>query len=91
VDPADRRRVYFDSVDWVPAGHVRSSCVASVVVVGPRQNLVGRPDYVVLGYSYYEDMHLAPSIGGFLADAMGKTVKKTSGWLMAGMDSPVEQ
>ena len=84
MDHAGRRRVSSDSVDCVSTGHVRTSCVAFVVVVGPRHNLVGRPDYVVLGHGYYEDKHLAPGIGGFLADAMGKAVEKTSGWLMAG-------
>jgi hypothetical protein len=84
VDLADRRRVSSDSVDWVSTGHVRTSCMALVVVVGPGHNLVVRPDCVVLGHSYYEDMHLALSIGDFLVDAMGKTVEKTSGWLMAG-------
>jgi hypothetical protein len=51
-----------------------------VVVVGPRHkhNLVVRPDDVVLGLSYYEDKHMAPSIGDSLVDAMGKAVEKTS-------------
>jgi hypothetical protein len=79
VDLADRRRVSSDSVDWVSIGHVRTSCMAIVVVVGPGHNLVVCPDYVVLGPSYYEDMHLAPSIGDSLVDAMGKAVEKTSG------------
>ena len=81
MDPADRRRISSDSVDWVSTGHVRTSCVASVVVVGPGHNLVVRPDYVVLGHSNYEDMHLALSIGDYLVDAMGKAVEKTSRWL----------
>jgi hypothetical protein len=59
--------------------------MAVVVVVWPGHNLVVRPNCVVLGISYYEDMHLALSIGGSLADAMGKAVKKTSRRLMAGM------
>jgi len=67
------------------AGHVRTSRMAVVVVVGPGHNLVARPNCVVLGHSYYEDMHLALSIGDFLVDAMGKAVEKTSKWLMAGM------
>ncbi len=33
-------------------------------------------------------LHLALSIGDSLADAMGKAVKKTSGWLMAGRCQP---
>ena len=78
MDPADRRRVSSDSVDSVSTVHVRASCMAIVVVVRPRHNLVIRPDCVVLGLSYYEDMHLALSIGGSLADAMGKAVEKTS-------------
>lgn len=85
VDPAGRRRVSSDSVDFVSTGHVRTSCVASVVVVWPRHNLVIRPNCMVLGISYYEDMHLALSIGDSLVDAMGKAVKKTSRRLMAGM------
>jgi hypothetical protein len=52
--------------------------MAIVVVVWPKHNLVVRTDCVVLGLSYYEDMHLAPSIGGSLVNAMGKAVKKTS-------------
>ncbi len=77
---ADRYRVSSDSVDWVAAGHVRTSCLVFVFVVRPRHkhNLVVRPDYMVLGRSYYEDKHMAPSIGDFLADAMGKAVEKTS-------------
>ena len=78
MDPAGRYRVSSDSVGWVSAVHVRTSCMAIVVVVWPRHNLVVRTDCVVLGLSYYEDMHLAPSIGGSLVDAMGKAVKKTS-------------
>jgi hypothetical protein len=31
-------------------------------------------------------MRFAPGIGGSLADAMGKAVEKTSGWLMAVRD-----
>ena len=85
VDPAGRRRVSFDSVDFVSAGHVRTSRMAVVVVVWPGHNLVVRPNCVVLGISYYEDMHLALSIGDSLVDAMGKAVEKTSKWLMAGM------
>jgi hypothetical protein len=53
----------------------------AVVLVGPGHNLVFRPDCVVLGHSDFEGMRLAPGIGGSLADAMGKAVKKTSGWL----------
>jgi hypothetical protein len=79
VDLADRRRVSSDSVDSVSTGHVRTSCMAIVVLVWPRHNLVARPDYVVLGNSDYEDMHLAPSIGDSLVDAMGKAVEKTIG------------
>jgi len=78
VDLADRRRVSSDSVDWVSAGHVRTSCMAVVVLVRPGHNLAVRPDRVVLGPSYYEDMHLALSIGDSLVDAMGKRVEKTS-------------
>jgi hypothetical protein len=59
--------------------------MAVVVVVWPGHNLVVRPNCVVLGHSYYEDMHLAPGIGDSLVDAMGKAVKKTSRRLMAGM------
>jgi quinolinate synthase len=59
--------------------------MAVVVVVWPGHNLVVRPNCVVLGHSYYEDMHLALSIGDSLVDAMGKAVKKTSRRLMAGM------
>jgi hypothetical protein len=85
VDRAGRRRVSSDSVDFVSAGHVRTSRMAVVVVVWPGHNLVVRPNCVVLGHSYYEDMHLALSIGDSLVDAMGKAVKKTSRRLMAGM------
>jgi hypothetical protein len=81
VDLAHPRRVSSDSVDFVSPGHVRSSCIA-VVLVGPGHNLVFRPDYVVLGYIDYEGMRLAHGIGGSLADAMGKAVEKTNGWLM---------
>jgi hypothetical protein len=83
VDLADRRRVSSDSVDFVPPGHVRSSRIA-FVLVGPGHNLVFRPDCLVLGHIDYESMRLAHGIGGSLADAMGKAVKKTSGWLMSG-------
>ena len=76
VDPAGRRRVSFDSVDFVSAGHVRTSRMAVVVVVWPGHNLVVRPNCVVLGHSYYEVLHLALSIGDSLVDAMGKAVKK---------------
>jgi len=76
VDRAGRRRVSSDSVDFVSAGHVRTSRMAVVVVVWPGHNLVVRPNCVVLGLSYYEDMHLALSIGDSLVDAMGKAVKK---------------
>jgi hypothetical protein len=86
VDLADRRRVSSVSVDCVSSGDVRTSCVAFIVVVGPRHNLVIRPDYVVLGNSDYENMHLALSIGDSLVDAMGKAVKKTNGWLIADRD-----
>jgi hypothetical protein len=41
---------------------------------------------MVLGNSDYEDVRLASGIGGSLADAMGKAVKKTSGWLMESRD-----
>jgi hypothetical protein len=85
VDRAGRRRVSSDSVDFVSAGHVRTSRMAVVVVVWPGHNLVVRPNCVVLGHSYYEAMHLALSIGDSLVDAMGKAVKKTSRRLMAGM------
>ena len=77
VDPADRHRVCSDSVDRVSAAHVRSSCMAVVLVLGPRHNMAVRPDRVVLGHSYYEDMYLAPGVGDSLADAMGKAVEKT--------------
>jgi len=85
VDPAGRSRVSSDSVDFVSAVHVGTSRMAVVVVVWPGHNLVVRPNCVVLGHSYYEDMHLALSIGDSLVDAMGKAVEKTSKWLMAGM------
>ena len=85
VDLADRLRISYDSVDRVSAGHVRTSCVAVIVLVRPGHNLVVRPNCVVLGLSYYEDMHLPLSIGDSLVDAMGKAVEKTSKWLMAGM------
>jgi len=88
VDLADRRRLSSASVDCISTGHVRTSCVASIVLVGPGHNLVIRPDYVVLGPSYYEVMHSALSIGDSLADAMGKAVEKTSGCLMAGRGQP---
>jgi len=84
VDLADRHRVSSDSVDCVSTGHVRTSCVASVVLVRPRHDLVGRPDYVVLGLGDNEGMRVTPGIGDSMADAMGKAVKKTSGCLMAG-------
>jgi len=86
VDLADRRRVSSDSVDCVSTGHVRTSCVAFVVLVGPRHNLVIRPDCMVLGNSDYEIIRFAPGIGSSLADAMGKAVEKTSEWLMAVRD-----
>jgi len=79
VDLADRRRVSSDSVDCVSACNVLASCVAFVVLVGPRHDLDVRPDCMVLGISDYEDMHLALSIGDYLVDAMGKAVEKTSG------------
>jgi hypothetical protein len=63
-------------VGFVPADHVRSSCIA-VVLVGPGHDLVFRPDCVVLGHIDYEGMRLAPGFIESLADAMGKTVKKT--------------
>ena len=88
VDIADRRRFSSDSVDCVSTGHVRASCVASILLVGPGHNLVIRPDYVVLGPGYYEDMHFAFSIGDSLADAMGNAVEKTSGCLTAGRCQP---
>ena len=84
VDLADRRRVSSDSVDCVSTGHVRTSCVASIVLVGPRHDLVVRSDCMVLGLGNNEGMRVAPGIGGSLVDAMGKAVKKTSGCLMAG-------
>jgi hypothetical protein len=84
VDLADRRRLSSASVDCVSTGHIRTSCVASVVLVGPGHNLVVCPNYVVLGPGYYEVMHFAPSIGDSLADAMGKAAAKTSGCLKAG-------
>lgn len=62
-------------MDYVPAGYVLSSCMA-VVFVGPRHDLVFRPDCVVLGHGDYEGMRLASGIGGALADDMGKAVKK---------------
>jgi hypothetical protein len=59
----------------------------AIVVVGAgarhKYNLVVCPDRVVLGLSGYQVMHLAPSLGNYLADAMGKAVEKTSEWLMA--------
>ena len=79
MDLADRRRVSSDSVDCVSACNVLASCVAFVVLVGPRHDLDVRPDCMVLGISDYEDMHLALSIGDYLVDAMGKAVEKTSG------------
>ena len=88
MDLADRRRVSSDSVDCVSIGHVRTSCVAFVVLVGPRHDLVGRPDYVVLGLGDNEGMRVAPGIGDYLVDAMGKAVEKTSGCLTAGRCQP---
>ncbi len=55
-----------------------------VVFVGPGHDLVFRPDRMVLGHSDHEVLRLAPGIGGPLADAMGQTVEKTNGRLMAG-------
>jgi hypothetical protein len=83
VDFADRHRLSSDSVDRVSSGNVYTSCVAFVFLVGPRLDLVVRSDYVVLGHSDHEDLHLAPVVGGSLVDAMGKAIKKTSQWLMA--------
>jgi hypothetical protein len=65
-------------VDCVSSGDVYTSCVAFIVLVGPRHNLVIRPDCVVLGTSDYEDMHLALCIDDSVVDAMGEAVKKTS-------------
>jgi len=79
VDFADRRRVSSDPVDRVSIGHVRTSCVAFIVVVGPRHNLVIRPDGMVLGNSDYEIIRFAPGVGGSLANAMGEAVEKTIG------------
>ena len=78
MDLVDRRRGSSDSVDFVPPGHVRSSCIA-VVLVGPGHDLVFRPNCVVLGHIDYEGMRLASGIGASLVDAMGKAVEKTSG------------
>jgi hypothetical protein len=83
VDPAGRRRVSSDPVDCVSTGHVRASCMAVVVLVGPGYNLVVRPDYVVLGTGNNEDMHLALSTSDSLVDAVGKAAEKTSGCLIA--------
>jgi hypothetical protein len=84
VDLADPRRGSSVSVDFIPAGHVGSSCIA-VVLMGPGHNLAFHPDRVVLGYNDNESMHLAPSIGCSLANVMGKAVKKTNGWLKSGL------
>ena len=91
VDLADRRRVSSDSVDWISDCHVHASCMAIVVVgAGARHkhDLVVCPDHLVLGLSGYQVLHLAPSLGDYLADAMGKAVKKTSSCLMAGRCQP---
>ncbi|MGZ8839853.1 MAG: hypothetical protein ACXW2V_10505, partial [Candidatus Aminicenantales bacterium] len=45
----------------------------------PGHHLGFLPDRVVLDHSDLKGMCLAPGLGGSLADAMGKTVKKTSG------------
>ena len=79
MDLADRRRVSSDSVDCVSACNVLASCVAFIVLVGPRHDLDVRPDCMVLGLGDNEGMRVAPGIGGSLVDAMGKAVEKTSG------------
>jgi hypothetical protein len=56
VDLADRRRASADSVDWISAGHVRTSRMAIVVVgagAGHKHNLVDCPDRVVLELGGY--------------------------------------
>lgn len=91
VDLVDFRRASFDSVDWISDCHVRASYMAIVVVgAGARHkhNLVVCPGRVVLGLSGYQVMHLAPSLGDYLVDAMGAAAKKTSGCLTAGRCQP---
>lgn len=87
VDFTDRCWVSSYSMDSVPAGHVRSSCCAAVVLVGAGHHLVFRPDRVVLGHSSIEAMPMAPGVGGSLADPMVTTAEKTSWYPVNGSSS----
>ena len=79
MDPAHKHRISYDPVDRVSSGHVDTSCVASIVLVGPGYNLVIRPDCMVLGFNHNEDMRLALSGRDSLVDAVGKAVEKANG------------
>ena len=87
VDLADRRRASSGSVDWIPAGRVRTPCLAIVGLgtgAGHKHNLVINPDFMVLGSSDHEVVYLALGIGDYLADIMGEVLEKTGSCLMAG-------